>query len=523
MKMNKILAAGIAATMAVTSLSAVVSAEEKTFPMAQTVGSAEVKDVTAYFFTDNSAAGINGADVKNWTLKVSPNEASVWPELTDVTLEVTGTRAGSTSVVTEKYTLKKNYGANNTYWYTMEFRGDYVNQAGQANLSSFGQVTGVKLNVSLKNNAILTAKQYDEVNNGIWGNASAYIIMEKIGTDSTEFYNALANSKPADAWYNADRSTRDLYHFLEKTTTTPTIDRVSVKPLSITGAHSSFGGTGIDNNQTGDPQGYGNNPYGFAGLAGQVARFFNKQTNGTITFKFSPASAGNNTSWNNGGIPSTETGLLGSSLNSSAFALFFNYASTTGSLVSLGEVDSDALTVTFPMDEVLDALNGNTIGTIQDIYYGLNNGVDYKDIEILVPYYSYDQNNNLVVETKVEKISKTGYLVESVTLAYDEDAADDTDIEEDDDDDDAPVVEDDDDTTDDVADDDDDATIDEDDDDDDYVDEDDDDDTDVDGDVDEPVTPADDDDDANPGTGVALAVVPALVAAAAVVVSKKRK
>ena len=34
---------------------------------------------------------------------------------------------------------------------------------------------------------------------------------------------------------------------------------------------------------------------------------------------------------------------------------------------------------------------------------------------------------------------------------------------------------------------------------------------------------ADDEEDANPGTGVALAVVPALVAAAAVVVSKKRK
>ena len=197
-------------------------------------------------------------------------------------------------------------------------------------------------------------------------------------------------------------------------------------------------------------------------------------------------------------------------MKSTAFALFFNYNATTGSLVSIGEVDADALTVTFPMDEVLDALNGNTIGTIQDIFYGMNKGVNYVDTEIL----SEDDQGNTIVE----KVTAEGYLVESVTLAYDEDAADDTDIEDDDD----ATIDDDDDAV--VDDDDDDATI-EDDDDDAVVDDDDDadDDTDVDGDVDEPVTPADDDDDANPGTGVALAVVPALVAAAAVVVSKKRK
>ncbi|MGN0617967.1 MAG: hypothetical protein ACI4J7_02985 [Ruminiclostridium sp.] len=514
MKMNKILAAGVAATMAVTSFAAVVSAEEKSFSMAQTVGTSELKDVLAYFFTDNNAAnnGIDGAAVTGWTLKVAPKAGSGWTTVTGATMEVTGTRLGSTTTTTEKYALADGD------WdgvFTMEFVSDYVNQAGQANLSSFDKITGVKLLVSVKKDNIFTATEYDALN-GLWGDGQSLVTVTGGEADASGFFAAMIASDPADAWYNADRSTRDLYHFIEKTTDDVTIDRVHVMPLSITGAHGSFGSTGADGNQTGDPQGYGSNPNGFAGLAGQVARFFNKQTNGTITFKFSSAASNGGTNWNNGGIPSTETGLLGDSMKSTAFALFFNYNATTGSLVSVGEVDADALTVTFDIADVLDALNGNTIGTIQDIFYGMNKGVKYVDTEIL----SEDNQGNTIVE----KVTAEGYLVESVTLAYDEDAADDTDIEEDDDDDDAPVVDDDDDT-DDVADDDDDATIDEDDDDDDYVDDDadDDDDTDVDGDVDEPVTPADDDDDANPGTGVALAVVPALVAAAAVVVSKKRK
>ena len=509
MKMNKILAAGVAATMAVSSFAAVVSAEEKSFSMAQTVGTSELKDVLAYFFTDNNAAnnGIDGAAVVGWTLKVAPKAGSGWTTVTGATMEVTGTRNGSTTTTTEKYALADGD------WdgvFTMEFVDGYVNQAGQANLSSFDKITGVKLSVSVKKDNIFTATEYDALN-GLWGDGQALVTVTGGEADASGFFAAMVASDPADAWYNADRSTRDLYHFIEKTTDNPTIDRVHVMPLSITGAHGSFGSTGADGNQTGDPQGYGSNPNGFAGLAGQVARFFNKQTNGDITFKFVPASASNGTQWNNGGIPSTETGLLGDAMRSTAFALFFNYQATTGSLVSIGEVDADALTVTFPMDEVLDALNGNTIGTIHDIYYGMNKGVKYVDTEIL----SEDAQGNTIVK----KITDEGYLVEAVTLAYDEDAADDTDIEDDDDD---ATIDDDDDAV--VDDDDDDATI-EDDDDDAVVDDDDDadDDTDVDGDVDEPVTPADDDDDANPGTGVALAVVPALVAAAAVVVSKKRK
>ena len=313
-----------------------------------------------------------------------------------------------------------------------------------------------------------------------------------------------------------------------------TIRRDDVWVLSRTNDYTSTGGStfGSETAAWSKYQSYdetmtsGTRPIGFSGLASQVAEFFNKQNNGTITFEFTATStAGGGDQWQSG-IPSTEVGLIGSGAGTvtSNFALFFNYESTGGTTLSKAKADLTAGTVTFDIEEYLDKCGGLTSQTLHDIYYGLNVG-----------YYDKDQND------------KYGMYVKKVTLAYDDaaaatdadatDATDATDVSADDDDDNQDVV-----STDDDDDDDDDDFADDDDDDDQWADDTDDDDEGFDDDDDdaslEDDTNDDDDNvandtnvttgddatsDENPGTGAGLAVIPAIVAAAAVAVSKKRK
>ena len=298
-------------------------------------------------------------------------------------------------------------------------------------------------------------------------------------------------------WSNADKSTTDNEAWLPITTNNTIMVRNDIKKLSVTGAHGSTSWDGIDDGAT---QSYeekeynkGDQPHGFAGLASQVADFFNKQLNGTITFHFAAGKTEENNSWLNGGIPSTEVGIrnaLGEGTKND-FALFVNYASTTGSLQAVTEVKAEELSVTFDISDILDALGGQTIGTVQDIYYGMNKGVNYGD-------------------------GWVGFKVDTVTLAYDEDASDEDIVDGDEDEGDEGDVDVDVDGDEDEGDE---GDVDVDGDEDEG-------DGDVDGDTDEDDFPTDGDEageDENPGTGVALAVVPAIMAAAAVVVSKKRK
>ncbi len=323
------------------------------------------------------------------------------------------------------------------------------------------------------------------------------------------------------------------YAPLYKTTNNTTIGRKDVWALSITNDHYSDSystGSWYDDEAN---QSYNNDDVhdgtvkrAFAGLASQAADFFNKQDNGKIIFKFAnPAST--SSTWVNGGIPSTEVGLK-SAIAGTNFGMFWNYNLSTGQLVALGQVDSDALTVTFDVSQILDDMGGLTKGNLADIYYGMNSGKTYG-----TPY------------------NFTGYLVEKVTFEYDDaesetdadtETVDDTDEDDtetvDDEDDDYEEEDDDDDYVEDEDDDDDYFIDDEDDDDDDdaYIEDEDDDDDDtaavvVEDDSDDTntnndvviVTPVKEDDDANPGTGVGLAVIPAIVAAAAMAISKKRK
>ena len=299
------------------------------------------------------------------------------------------------------------------------------------------------------------------------------------------------------------------------------IDRDDVWMLSLTNGSRSSGAAYGDSrvnfekfDQTYDATFWdGTQPYGFAGLASQVADFFNKQDNGTITFTFAANSGATTGKWTDG-VPSTEVGLKGfSSEYLSDFALFFNYNNTTGTMLSAVKSDLTSGTVTFDISDYLKDCGGLTKATLENIYYGLDNGIQ-----------------------KEATSSIYGLWVSKVELAYDDagaavDATTDDDATEDDaavvvaDDDDDAEVEDDDVAEDDDIFEDDDVIEDDDDDDDDVdadvIEDDDDDDTDVNNDVD--YVDAGADDDANPGTGVGLAVIPAIVAAAAVVVSKKRK
>lgn len=264
-------------------------------------------------------------------------------------------------------------------------------------------------------------------------------------------------------------------------------------------------------------------PRGFSGLASQVADFFNLQKNGKIEFVFdSYAPATTASSWKNGGIPSTEVGLRNflEAAEVKDFALFVNYNSSTGSLQSNATLDETSGSVIFDISNILQDMGGFTKGNVTDIYYGLGRGVDYAQV-------------------KGVNLNQTGIWVSKIVLSFDADAAvsgdaatkDDEKEEEvkaDDKGDVAPVADDDDEGEIEIADD-----TDDDDDDDSAI---------VIGDDDEDdatvvVTPDDDATvvvnpgtektpagaDENPHTGVALAVVPMIAAAAAMVISKKRK
>ena len=515
MKMNKILAAGVAATLAVTSLASVASAEEITFDMGQTKGTiklaATVGQEVAFLADANGQApatltiGADGYAVIN--------TATATKNIKNVKIAVTGIK-GTKSSSSKTYTYAlTNYGDANADgdafdWRNQKYDGSGKNWVFRAYKdtapadsfvpSQFVEITKLELILEAEK-TVTTAAEYDAWGSSTWGeNVDNLVVTPFAGAqagDILDAINKVAFTNNYAYMSFSEKSTTVDYPFMAVTDNgDKTLTRQEIGLLSYADAHSAVNGGnngGVDGDQTYDDNGFGTNPNDFAGLASQVGDFFNKQTNGTITFKFTAATASTGTAWQNGGVPSTQVGIknaLGAA-TANDFALFFNY-NQTGSLQAVTAIDANAGTVTFDIADVLDALDGKTIGVIDNIYYGMTKGVTYADL------------------------GKTGLKVETITLAYDEDAADDADIEDD--------TDADDDT--DVEDDDDDAVIEDDDDDDDdaTVEDDDDDDADVEGDVD-PVTPADDDDDANPGTGVALAVVPALVAAAAVVVSKKRK
>ena len=594
MKMNKILAAGVAATMAVTSLAAVASAAERTFDMKVTEGTytyvpkanKTVKvalDDTIYGMGIYTAAGaaaptvdVAGSTAVNYEdfsefipVKVTASHPALLEKLGEFKVTISGrklTATGSYVPVTETATLIPATATGTTITaidgkmnYLLPIYGESA-PAGSFMPGDFSAVDTIEIDLgSLKTQDVkgLNQTAYNTIKTSVSNNNPDTLKTDSNGTSATtdDLWTALdikataasvlteckitietltttsvnitaATKATATAplnitgatahasedlrdvicsliggagagfevkWYADKGTTADKEAWLPKTCNHAdhVIYRDEVILLSKTGADESEGAQGKDGNQTYDEVEYnkGKNPKGFAGLASQVADFFNKQLNGTITFHFTAGKTAEGDNWLNGGIPSTEVGLRNAvgDLTNNDVALFVNYGSTTGSLQAVTEVKAEDLSVVFDISDILDALNGQTIGTVQDIYYGMAKGV------------AYDNG--------------VGFWIDKVVLSYDEDANDSDIVDGDEDEGDEGDVD-----VDDGEDEGDEGDVDVDDGEDEG-------DGEVDGDTDEDL-PTDEDEageDENPGTGVALAVVPALMAAAAVVVSKKRK
>ena len=517
MKMTKLLASGTAALVAVASLASVASAAEQTFDMAITTGTIKLSTSAGNELGSQYALSQAQIDAGE-TLGISADDALVLAladgstdanKVTGITLNVTGvkgTRSASAKTYTYKFTQfddeackSQNYDGTGKYFQLKM----YADKGPLDSFvpSQFVEITKIELVVNGET-TVLTASEYDAWGSSVWGSYNgAALKLVSYGWQAGGVADDIAKLAytPWGFNYASEKSTTNNYPFIAKKVSgaNNTLLRQDIQLLSYMGAYNATtNGGNTDGNQSYDDNGLGTNPNEFAGLSSQVADFFTKQTNGTITFKCTTAAAASGTTWSNGGIPSTQVGLKNALGDATAndFALFFNYQST-GSLQAVAAIDADAGEVTFDISDVLDQLGGQTKGVIENVYFGLAKGIKYDDKDV------------------------EGLKVETVTLAYDEDSDDDSDVEDPDDDtdtDEDPDV--DEDPSDDT---DEDPSIDEDpDDDDDDANVDNADDDNTDGENTVIVKPSD---DSNPNTGVALAVVPAAIAAAAVVVSKKRK
>ena len=568
MKINKILAAGIAATLAVTSLSAVVGAEAvtKEFEMANTVGTIETKGSLGGRELALIAKQEGGALVQNDDLKAGKGTPAAVDQfifvedgnfvgsngtvlLNSVKLNITGIK-GQKNSTSKTYTYDfANFDANwnqvydgsGIYWVLNSYPSGQAPLNG-LDISQFVEVTSISIDVTSKNTG-LTKNEYNNWKN--WDYTDSLTCYEKFSDATASAVGVEKAVNDAFGGYAGatmeitNQSTKDLYAFLEKTTNDTTINRNKVQVLSSAAAYragslyTGWGqteGTASATQSYKDSDGTGTAPFWFGGLASQCADFFNKQTNGKITFQFT-AKASSGSDWKEGGIASTEVGLK-STLAGTNMGIFVNYEQSTGSLVSLGVVDSDALTVTFDISDILNDMGGLTKGNISDIYYGMNKGLDYKSDDYTSIHageagdaVTYAPNGIWYISD--DKHHAIGYIVEKVILSYEDgadvDAAEEEVVDEPEDVEEPEDIEEEEEEPEDI--DEPEEEPEEEEEEPEFVIEPEEEEEENNGDVDiiEPTNTAKADDDANPGTGVALAVVPAIVAAAAVVVSKKRK
>lgn len=504
MKMTKLLAIGSAAAVAVASLASVASAAEQTFDMAISYGDITVKRANGIELGGDwclSQADIDAGKTlgisNNETIKLTVSDEFDSVDYEGVVLKVTGVKGKKgTSAKTYTYKFKNTSGMD----YELVVYGGDTAPVDAFLPAQFVEITNVAIEIAGKH------KEYDQAMYnmlgdsewGYWGSGTT-LTGGTSGIAAVICNIATAGDGLWGAKYDSKEIKND-YPFMAVTDNgDKTLRRQEIKVLSYADSDNALSGganAGVDGDQSYNDNGLGDTPYQFAGLASQVADFFNKQTNGTITFKFTTAASTTGTTWNNGGIPSTQVGIKNALGDATAndFAMFFNY-NQTGSLQAIASVDADAGEVSFDISDVLDALGGQTVGVIDNIYYGLTKGVYYDDLKA------------------------TGLKVETVTLAYDEEEEAEDIVDEEEEEEDIDESEED-------------VDLDEEDEDTDSEEEDvdlDDEDTDTDDTDNEEdvagdtvvVKPAGD--DSNPNTGVALAVVPAAIAAAAVVVSKKRK
>ena len=180
-----------------------------------------------------------------------------------------------------------------------------------------------------------------------------------------------------------------------------------------------------------------------------MAAFFNKQTNGKIVFKLTTAPSTIVSKWDNGGIPAYTTGVFTSNVanTDNLIGLFFDYE-TTGSLVSASKISADG-TITFDISNVLNDMGGNTLATLDSIYYGMIGGIDYigfatKGIKVESITLSYEGETAGEVETViiVEDENKDGEIEAEIPVeAEDEDDEEEVVVPDEDDEEVEPVEE----------------------------------------------------------------------------------
>ena len=244
--------------------------------------------------------------------------------------------------------------------------------------------------------------------------------------------------------------------------------------------------------------GAGEGVFGFEGLASQTAEFFNKKDNGKIIFHVTTAPATYSNVWTKGGVPSSQIGMLnGIGKLDCLIGLFFNY-DRTGSLVSTATVDENG-NIEFDITNILNDVGSNSLATIHSVYYGLVGGYTYTDefvkgLKIDKVTLSYtEEDEEMVDECEIaEEVEEE--VVEEETETEDEPEEIEEEPEED------IIIEDEAEIVPDVE---------------------------IEP-IEEPEVEVEiiaetTDEDKNPGTGAALVVIPAVIAAGAVIISRKRK
>lgn len=481
--MKKIIALFLSVIMCF-SLSIVVSAETQTltFPMATTEGSVIFKGVAG--FNCNVEPDVVAEDF------IILKETGEMPALTNVKLLVTGDK-GRSYVENAEYQFINYYDALCTerarenegmYWklniakdvaYLGDFLADSYSRIYTIAIEVEGKMTVTKEEDYTKwaNNGAIEGLTFDILKGFTYG---GYI------TDTIE-----ATALNVNKFEYITKSVKFDFPMIYNTDENGdgNITRNEVYCLS----RSAFGG--------------GEGVFGFEGLASQVGEFFNKKDNGTITFHVTTAPATYSQLWSAGGITSTQTGLLNNYSNSNGvlIGLFFNY-DKTGSLVSTATIDEDG-NIVFDISDVLNDIGSNSIATIHSIYYGLVGGYTYtnelaKGLKIDRVTLSYSEED----EEMVDECEIVEDVEEEVIVDVSDEDSEEVEEEEEviiEDEDEVEIVPD----------------------------------VEIEPVVEEPETEveliASDadavDEDTNPGTGVAMLVIPAAISAIAVFAMRKRK
>lgn len=383
--------------------SVAVAAEttEVSFPMINTTGIVYLKGVSAL---ETDIEPVNGIEDS-----ITITSSGAIPNITSVTLEVQGKKFGNNYIVTDKYefdnydsliSIRANPFKTGDYWKLNLY--DHSAPIGSFLVANFDAIYSLKI-VATGNFETKSEKIYNN-----WGTNTkysdavpAFIISENFTNSNflTDCITAVINNTNSFEYVGKEVSYD--YAFIGDTDTNNNgiVERNEVIRLS----YSELGeGKGLP---------------GFEGLASQVTEFFSHKNNGKITFNLTSSETPLATTWEWGGIPSTQVGIFSNPerISNDVVGLFFNYNST-GSLLAQGKIDNDK--IVFDITDVLTDLGGHTAGVLENIYYGFIGGVQYngygKGLKIESVTLSYETEDEVVDEVVEEIIEPVVDEIEEV-------------------------------------------------------------------------------------------------------------